>query len=209
MDAEGSRRSKRTQVNSPKRKRLPAIVPEIPPKPGEKTKPGRFTIVVDSDEKRAYRFQGLHDGSGPSRRYVVVPTVRRSLPVGDYTIEGLESEVIIERKSLEDLFGSISPKIGKGEKESPRDNFKRRLEKMAAYRFSVVIVEAELSTIIYAPPEFSKLNPKSASRTLIAFNARYPTKWVFCPTREVAEGMTYRMLERFFKDRTENEDEAE
>jgi ERCC4-type nuclease len=57
------------------------------------------TIVIDSQEHMGYKFERFTNWfSG---------TIRKRLPVGDYTLQGMEEEVIVERKTIPDLVNSI------------------------------------------------------------------------------------------------------
>jgi len=64
-----------------------------------------FTIICDSREQLPYEFSGMEWGAGET---CVVPTVVRGLAQGDYSIQGLEDRIAIERKSLDDLYGSVT-----------------------------------------------------------------------------------------------------
>jgi DNA excision repair protein ERCC-4 len=63
---------------------------------------------------------------------------RAKLDSGDYSLPGLESRVAIERKSLEDFTGSVI---------RDRARFFRELERLRAYDFRCVIVEASVREI--------------------------------------------------------------
>jgi hypothetical protein len=191
-----------------------------------------FTMVVDSREQHPYTFAAIRADADAGRRPVVVPIVSAGLPAGDYSIEGLENVVAVERKSLQDCFSTL----GQG-----RARFVRELERLAQYEFAAVVVEAEWSEIIgfYSaglrelrnhfatlaakgqddsqpwavwadmlseampgPPVRSRLNPKTVYRSVIAWQMRYPrVVWWPCPGRAFAEVTTYRLLERFHKER--------
>ena len=64
------------------------------------------TLLVDTREQRP-----LYFGEG-------VPQRRATLPTGDYSVEGCEGLIAIERKSLGDLFGTV----GQG-----RERFEREI----------------------------------------------------------------------------------
>ena len=50
------------------------------------------TVVIDSQEHMGYKFERFTNWfSG---------TIRKRLPVGDYTLHGMEEEVAVERKTL-------------------------------------------------------------------------------------------------------------
>ena len=59
------------------------------------------TLIVDSMEQKAYTFK-------PFRKWFA-EIERRKLPIGDYSIAGLEDRIAVERKSLQDLFNCCSP----------------------------------------------------------------------------------------------------
>lgn len=149
-----------------------------------------FTVVIDTREQIPYMFSGLKAGFVRNNPPVVVPTVRLGLPNGDYSLLG-HPQVAIERKSRADLYGSVAR----------RANFVSRLERMSELSFAAVVVEAEFLDVIRNPPSFSRLHPRSMSRTLIAWLVRYPVRWCFVEGREAGEILTYRLLERFYMDR--------
>lgn len=144
-----------------------------------------FTVVCDTREQDVYTFEGMTDRHRP----IAVPTMRATLTTGDYSIFGMP-QIAIERKSKADLFGSVVR----------RENFKKRLERMGELSYSAVVVEAEISELLSNPPHFSKLKPKSLIRTIMAWSIRYPTRWWFLPNRDAGQGITYRLLERFWLD---------
>jgi len=60
-----------------------------------------FTIIVDSREQKPYLFGGYTCG------------VKKSgLKTGDYSIEGYENSICVERKSKEDLYSSLGKGYG-------------------------------------------------------------------------------------------------
>ncbi len=63
----------------------------------------------------------------------------RALHVGDYSIAGLETDVVIERKSLSDLLGSIT---------SGRERFEKELRQLRGYRFAAILIESNWPTIL-------------------------------------------------------------
>lgn len=163
-----------------------------------------FNVVVDTREQHPYHFQGIFGDSKDAQtingvrhpRPLIVRTVSAALKTGDYSIEGFEDKVAIERKSLGDAFSSFG---------ADRERFERELQRMAEMEFSVVVVEASLGSVLYKPkPEGSGnrwFSGKALIRTVTAWQNRYPTKWWFFPTRDWSERMTFRMLERYWLDK--------
>jgi DNA excision repair protein ERCC-4 len=130
-------------------------------------------IVVDTREQLPYSFE--------------TPSEVGTVPVGDYTIAGLENRVAIERKSLDDLIGCLT---------TGRERFERELHKSRALDYFAVVVEASLSDI--ANGEYrSNVGPKSAIQSLLAFSVRYRLPIFFCESREYGQRVTESLLLKY------------
>jgi hypothetical protein len=68
---------------------------------------------------------------------------------GDYSVEGLEKLLRVERKKPGELWGCIGSK---------RDHFKDQLRRMKAFRYRILLVEGALSDLIPAKPCQSRLS---------------------------------------------------
>lgn len=151
-----------------------------------------FTIVVDTRETYPYTFMGL-EGDSPKYEPPVVHTVERALKTGDYSIEGLEDKIVIERKSKSDLYQTL----GQG-----RDRFKSEHERMKAIvesgGLAVVVVEDSWSGILNNPPKHSQLLPKVVFRTALAWHCKYGVPWMTFEGRALAEVYVYRFLEKYW-----------
>ena len=51
-----------------------------------------YTVSIDTREQTPYEFK---------------KSIVTTIPIGDYSLEGFEGEIAIERKSLNDLFGTL------------------------------------------------------------------------------------------------------
>lgn len=85
-------------------------------------------VVVDTREQAPWTFEGQG-----------LEVVRGKLAAGDYSVEGLEGRVAIERKSLEDWIRTVLRE---------RSRFYRELELLRGYDFRCVIVEAGVREIL-------------------------------------------------------------
>lgn len=65
-------------------------------------------------------------------------TQRGTLDTSDYSVAGLEHLIAVERKSLPDLLACL----GHG-----RERFKLELQRLRAYRFRLLVIEADTATI--------------------------------------------------------------
>ena len=156
-----------------------------------------FTLVIDSREQTPYAFAGLRSDADAGRQPLLVRTVTRGLEAGDYSLEGFERLVAVERKSLSDLFTTLG---------QARARFVRELQRLASYDFAAVVVEGTWEDVLVRPPSRSQLNAKTVFRSVVAWQQRYPrVHWWMCPSRAFAEVATFRMLERFWKDRMAKE----
>ena len=143
-----------------------------------------FTIIQDTREQTPYTFSCID----PPPRIEVA-----TLSVGDYSIRGYEKLFTVERKTLQDAFNTF----GKG-----RQRWQRELERMISLQYAAVIIEADWHTIVKCPPTRSKLNPKSVVSSIAAWSMRFTNVhfWTV-PNRDFGERYTYKLLERFFKDK--------
>ena len=164
-----------------------------PSAPGEISSAFPGVVIVDTREQLGYSFANITADADAGGGKLFVPTLTLGLPSGDYSLQGYEGEVGVERKSKGDLYSTI----GQG-----RDRFVRELERLDCYTFAAVVVEAEWSEVLSDPPSHSQLAPKTVMRSILAWMQRYPrVHWQFVPGRDVGELFTFRMLERFLKER--------
>ena len=151
-----------------------------------------YTVVVDTREQDPYLFLDVRADARAGNRLLTVPLIMRGLPSGDYSLEGHEVTLAVERKSLADLFGTV----GRG-----RQRFERELARLDTMPVAAVVVEATWDEIIRRPPAYSRLRPKVIHRSVIAWQQRYPrVHWWTAPGRRFAELTTLRILERFWTD---------
>ncbi len=149
-------------------------------------------IVRDTREQRGWHFAGMVADASDHHRPIIVPLVGKALSAGDYSLEGHESQIAIERKSLADLYQTLS---------RGRKRFTRELERLNALQFAAVVIEAEWSEILLAPPERSRMNQRSIIRSVIAWQQRYPrVHWWAMPDRDAAERLTFQVLRRWWMD---------
>ena len=138
-----------------------------------------LTIIVDSREQKPYKFKN---------------SLVKKLDAGDYSILGLENQIAIERKSKSDAYGTI----GAG-----RERFVKELERFQSYKYKAIIIESSLSNFLIQP-EFSKMNPKSAINSLIAWSIRFNVHIIFGDSRRLSRTLCERILEKFYKENKNN-----
>lgn len=152
-----------------------------------------LTVLQDCNEVghgTHYTFQGIkadaERGGGPLH----IPTSSANLYWGDYSLAGHEKDVVVERKTLSDLFGTLG---------SGRQHFKEQVEAMSSYKMAAVAIEASWDDIVRRPPSYSKMSPKCVQRTILSWWSKWPTVAWFCwQNRRLCEVLTFRLLERYF-----------
>lgn len=158
-----------------------------------KTASQPMTIKVDTREQLAYDFASVKSPQIPFE------VVRDTLETGDYSaavpLTATKADmIVIERKSLADLYSTL----GHG-----RERFEREFQRMSEYGYAAVVVEATWEQIA-DPNKHLKhptlLVPKTVVATLIAWSQRYGVHVFTCPGRVFAEKLTYRLLERWARD---------
>jgi hypothetical protein len=172
-----------------------------------------FTILIDKAEKAPFSFDGLRARSfiDKEMREYQPRTERRYLGIGmgDYTIEGYEGRISIERKSMTDWQGTL---LGWRHEESAGDwtididrraRFKRELGILSAMDCKAVVIEASFGECLTEAPAWGKRtsleNAKYLHSTYISWQQEFPgVPWIFCDDRRMAEITTFRIIEQFW-----------
>lgn len=160
-----------------------------------------FRIVADTNEGIPYRFTGMRTDKSDGDLPIIVEVIRKPLylrGLADYSIDGLEEEIQIERKSKEDLFGTLGGR---------RDEFEAEISRLnERCKVAAVFVESEWTDIFQNPPSHSRLPPKVVSRTVSSWTQKYPmVHWFFCAGRQHAESAVFRHLEMYWRHRQHRE----
>lgn len=133
-------------------------------------------IVIDSREQLPYRFQ--------------TPCETGTLQVGDYSLAGGEHLISIERKELGDLINCLS---------HDRERFERELYRARALDYFALMIEASLSDLINGRYR-SKMAPKSAVQSLLAFSIRYRLPIFFAENRSHGQWVTESLLLKYARE---------
>jgi ERCC4-type nuclease len=142
-------------------------------------------IVADTREQEPFAFRGI---TGTRGRSLEIPVVRRCLKTGDYSVEGLEDAVAIERKSKADLFRTIG---------RDRARFERELERLTVMAAPALVIECDLQSLLERPPHCC-MAPSSVLNSLLAWSIRHRVPVWACPGRRFAEIVTYRLLRHYW-----------
>lgn len=150
-------------------------------------------VAIDTREQAPYGFLNITPRPTRTATTCIIRTVARTLRSGDYSIDGHDHQIAVERKSVEDAYATFS---------HGRDRFERELARLQLLDFAAIVIEGGWGRIIGIPPAHSKLRPESVFGSIIAWQQRFPNvHWLTCPDRRFAEITTFRILERFWRDR--------
>ncbi|MGC8731352.1 MAG: ERCC4 domain-containing protein [Halothiobacillaceae bacterium] len=125
----------------------------------------RPTIVIDSREKEPYSFDPR-----------LIGAVRRALEAGDYSLDGLEDQVAVERKTLDDFVSTVIHR---------RRRFRQELGKLSRYRAACVVVEAELLDVL-SQRYRGQARPEAVVGATLSILLDYGVPVVFCGNRQAA-----------------------
>lgn len=166
-----------------------------------------FIVVVDSQEQFPFTFHDLRCDASRSYCPIHVRTDTRRLgdwsqgeyrSMGDYSIEGFIGAVSIERKSMDDLHGTV---LGW---EVRRPRFERELDTLNQMQFAAVVIECSLTAALAGCQQWGVKTADENRRALFGSIQSWQQKynrvhWNFCDTRRLAEETTWDHLRRFWE----------
>jgi len=146
--------------------------------------PEDFILVQDNQEKlpKHARHKGLFN---PSLLYIITA----HLKTGDYSIQGFEDVITIERKSISDLLGTL----GKG-----RIRFEKELNRMSEYKWKGLLIEG-LENDVYQPNDFSSMHPNSIYHSLAAIETKWGLSVYYAKDKKSARNWVLSRLTKLYK----------
>lgn len=141
-------------------------------------------VLVDTREKYPFNFSRFSNWIAGEKR--------QALKVGDYSVEGMEALLVLERKTLTDLITTVIQQ---------RTRFFKICEKMTKYRWRAVLIEASYEDVKspYGEEYNTSAHPNAVSGTLDALEARFgiPVIYTSC-YRPLAEEKAASWLSKHF-----------
>ena len=128
-------------------------------------------IVIDTREQEGYSFSCL--------------SVRRKLDAGDYSIEGFETKVAVERKSLDDFVNTVI---------RGHARFYEELRSLQNYEYACIVIEGTLRDILEGQYR-SGAHPNALLTSVISININFKIPVFFCGDRQAA----CRFVEEYLK----------
>ena len=157
------------------------ILPVLAERGGTQLRTPLPVAVVDTREQIPLsfrRFKGWFSG-----------IEMRALPLGDYSVAGMEDSCVVERKDLTDLIHSFT---------GNRSLFIKRLRRLSELPHSLLVITAPLSQIKSAYPYASRGSPNRVTQSLIAVLAGLRLPFVCTETHELGEEIVASYLYQTF-----------
>ena len=179
-------RKARTLIASPLEWQMSAapiahpIIPVLAERGGTQLRTPLPVVVVDTREQIPLSFRRLKGWfSGVEMR---------ALPLGDYSVAGMEDSCVVERKDLADLVRSFT---------EHRSIFVKRLRRMSELPHSLLVITAPLSQIKSAYP-YGRISPNQVTQSLIAVLAGLRLPFICTETHELGEEIVASYLYQTF-----------
>lgn len=118
--------------------------------------------------------------------------MRATLKTGDYSIEGQEDNIAIERKSLGDLFGTL----GKG-----HSRFKKELERVQSLKYFAIVVEGTNSDVEkknFEGSYHSKMKGYVINKILFTIHIKYGIPIFYCDGRVECKRVVKSLLDSYY-----------
>jgi len=141
-------------------------------------------VLVDTREKQPFDFSGFKNWIAGEKR--------QALKVGDYSVEGMEKLLVLERKTLTDLITTLIQQ---------RTRLIRMCEKMTRYRWRAFLIEASYEDVksVYGLEYGTLAHPNAVSGTLDALEARFNIPVIYTSLyRPLAEEKAVSWLSKHF-----------
>jgi DNA excision repair protein ERCC-4 len=131
-------------------------------------------IVIDTREQRPYTFSEARVGG----------VVHAALPAGDYSVQGCETQIAVERKSLPDYISTVI---------HAQERFGRELALLKTYPRAWIVVEGSLDDVLQGRYD-SRVTPQSLLAITASLMTRYAIPVLFAGDRPSARALVEELL---------------
>ena len=147
----------------------PPILPVIAERGGTQIRTPLPVAIIDTREQNPLSFRRFKGWFSRIEH--------RALPLGDYSVGGMEDSCVVERKDLADLIQSFT---------TNRTVFVQRLRRMSHLPYSLLVVTAPLSEIKSEYP-YRAANPNRITQSLVAVLAGLRVPFLCTESHELGE----------------------
>lgn len=130
-----------------------------------------------------------------------ISSVRGTLKTGDYSIQGYDDTICFERKSVQDLVGTL---IGGHER------FLREMERMRSFKAKYILVEHTPDILYnYCAKHGWQRKFNTIIQSLLAYACHYQVRVRFCKDREDMAEYIVKKAREFLREQGEQKNESE
>lgn len=148
----------------------------------------KLTLILDTREQDELDFSKFRD----------VDVIRQGLKTGDYSVQGYEDRACFERKSVQDLVGTL---IG------GHDRFLREMERMRDFEAKYILVEHSPTTLYsYCIKHGWGYKFNTIIQSLLAYAYHYQVRVRFCKDREDMAKYIVTKAREFLKEKGEQDE---
>lgn len=142
----------------------------------------KFTIIRDTREQDGcgWNFRASANCEGMERV---------KLDVGDYALKGYETKVMVERKTIADLWGTLGANY---------ERFLRELDRAKDHKVKYLIIEGTLAEVS-AGFAYSKLPPENILAKLISLEVKHGIHVIYAGRQDKAQQYCRMLLAKLFK----------
>jgi len=138
----------------------------------------KYRIVVDTREQKPLWHKDV---------------IVEKLNVGDYSIEGYQNRFAIERKSPQDLFGTL---------DGGHKRFKKELQRAANYDYFAIVIDSSFSKCLnkeFTGSYFSKMKGFVIMQIVFTLHVKYGINIWFCSTRTESKQVIKYIMNAYIK----------
>lgn len=150
-----------------------------------------IVITTDSREQLSLDFA----------KFRGVSSVRGTLKTGDYSIQGYEDQITFERKSVQDLVGTLT---------SGHTRFLREMERMRSFKAKYILIEHTPDILYnYCAKHGWQRKFNTIIQSLLAYACHYQVRVRFCKDREDMAEYIVKKAREFLKEQGEQKNESQ
>ena len=150
-----------------------------------------IVITTDSREQLSLDFA----------KFRGVSSVRGTLKTGDYSIQGYEDQITFERKSVQDLVGTLT---------SGHTRFLREMERMRSFKAKYILIEHTPDILYnYCAKHGWQRKFNTIIQSLLAYACHYQCRVRFCKDREDMAEYIVKKAREFLKEQGEQKNESQ
>ena len=135
-----------------------------------------MTIIIDTREQIPFQFS--------------IPSIRKTLKAGDYSVLGFEDKIAIERKELGDLTNCVG---------KDRNRFIAQMKQLSFFHRKYLVIESSLPCILKGDFGYKKINPDSILGTICKIAIEYEIFPIFAGGHRAGGKITESLLVQYYK----------